>query len=260
MTNEIEEVVTGIKHWNDSLFSITTTRRPTFTFENGQFVMMGIEVDGRRITRPYSIASANYESELEFFSIKVPQGALTSRLQHIKVGQKVLLSKKASGTLVAGYLTPGKHLYLLATGTGLAPFLSIVKDPGIYDVFDKIILVHSVRHVTDLAYQATICDVLPQNEYFGDEVTNKLIYHPIVTRESFRSNVHQIRITELLQNNCLTDHLGLPKLCPSSDRFMLCGNQRMLDDIMDILNSKGFKKATSRVQGDYVIEHAFLEK
>lgn len=162
--------------------------------------------------------------------------------------------------MITGYLTPGKHLYLLATGTGLAPFLSIVKDPGIYDVFDKIILVHSVRHVTDLAYQATICDVLPQNEYFGDEVTNKLIYHPIVTRESFRSNVHQIRITELLQNNCLTDHLGLPKLCPSSDRFMLCGNQRMLDDIMDILNSKGFKKATSRVQGDYVIEHAFLEK
>lgn len=260
MRSTITETVTDVHHWNDTLFSIKTTRRPTFTFENGQFVMIGIEVDNKPLLRAYSIASANYEDELEFFSIKVPNGALTSRLQHIQVGQQLTLSTRPTGTLVAGHLTPGKHLYLLATGTGLAPFMSIIKDPDIYEQFDKIILVHGVRYESELAYQSVICDQLPTNEFFGDWVREKLLYHPTVTRETYRHTIHQQRITTLLESTIFTEHLGLPVLCPSRDRFMLCGNQDMLDDTMAILNRRGFKKATSRQQGDYVIEQAFLEK
>jgi ferredoxin--NADP+ reductase len=260
MRNTIIETVTQVHHWNDTLFSIKTTRRPTFTFENGQFVMLGIEVDNKPLLRAYSIASANYEDELEFLSIKVPDGALTSRLQHIQVGQQLTLSTRPAGTLVAGYLTPGKHLYLLATGTGLAPFMSIIKDPNLYEQYDKIILVHGVRYISELAYQTTIRDDLPNNPFFGELVKEKLIYYPTVTREPFQSDAHQQRITHLLTHNTLTTQIGLPALDPNVDRFMLCGNQAMLDDTMAILNSRGFKKATSREQGDYVIEQAFLDK
>lgn len=260
MRSTITETVTHVHHWNDTLFSFKTTRQPSFTFENGQFVMIGLEVDGKPLLRAYSIASANYEEELEFFSIKVPHGALTSRLQHIKIGEQVTLSTRPTGTLVSGYLKPGKHLYLLATGTGLAPFMGIIKDPDIYEKFDKIILVHGVRFISELAYQHIICNVLPNNEFFGDIVRQKLIYYPTVTREPFSTPAHQQRITHLLSNNTLTEQLGLPNLNPDVDRFMLCGNQAMLDDTMTILNNLGFKKATSREQGDYVIEQAFLEK
>ncbi|KKO44972.1 ferredoxin-NADP reductase [Arsukibacterium ikkense] len=260
MRNTITETVTQVHHWNDTLFSIKTSRRPTFTFENGQFVMLGLEIEGKPLLRAYSIASANYEHELEFFSIKVPDGALTSRLQHIRVGDSITLSTRPTGTLVAGYLKPGKHLYLLATGTGLAPFMGIIKDPDLYEQFDKIILVHGVRLISELAYQQTICETLPNNEFFGELVQQKLIYYPSVTREPYRSAEHQQRITALLSANILTRQLGLPDLNPATDRFMLCGNQAMLDDTMAILNQRGFKKATSREQGDYVIEQAFLEK
>lgn len=260
MRSTITETVTAVHHWNDTLFSIKATRSPSFTFENGQFVMIGIEVEGRPLLRAYSIASANYEDELEFFSIKVPNGALTSRLQHIQVGQPLILSTRPTGTLVSGYLKPGQHLYLLATGTGLAPFMSIIKDPYIYEQFEKIILVHGVRQVSELAYQRVICEELPNNEYFGEQVKKQLLYHPSVTREPFRSVLHQQRITSLLSSAAFTEYHGLPPLCPSRDRFMLCGNQAMLDETMAILNNLGFKKATSREQGDYVIEQAFLEK
>jgi ferredoxin--NADP+ reductase len=247
-----------VTHWNESLFSFRTTRQPTFTFENGQYIMIGLEVDGKPLMRAYSIASANYEDELEFFSIKVPDGALTSRLQHIKVGDPIMLTQRAIGTLVANYLTPGKHLYLLATGTGLAPFMGIIKDPDMYERYDKIILVHGVRYISELAYQKTICDDLPNNEFFGDWVKEKLIYYPTVTREPFGTDAHQQRITQLLADNTLTQEIGLPNLAPSTDRFMLCGNRPMLDDTMAILDHRGFRKATSREQGEYVIEIAFL--
>lgn len=260
MRNTITEKVTSIHHWNDTLFSFKTTRKPTFTFENGQFVMIGLDIDGKLLLRAYSIASANYEDELEFLSIKVPDGALTSRLQHIEVGQELILSTRPTGTLVADYLKPGKHLYFLATGTGLAPFMSIIKDPNIYEKYEKIILVHGVRYISELAYKETICNELPTNEFFGDLVKEKLIYYPTVTREAFSTKEHQQRITTLLAQNILTKEIELPDLDPSSDRVMLCGNQAMLDDTISILTSKGFKKATSREQGDYVIEQAFLNK
>ena len=169
MSNLIREKVTRVHHWTDNLFSFTTTRDPAFRFRNGHFTMLGLEAEnGRPLLRAYSIASANYEPELEFFSIKVPDGPLTSRLQHLQVGDEVLLSTKPTGTLTVDHLLPGRHLYLLSTGTGLAPFLSVIKDFETYEHFDRVILVHGCRHIADLAYRDTITEELPNNEYFGE--------------------------------------------------------------------------------------------
>lgn len=269
MRNVIKECVTFVHHWNETLFSFKTTRQKSFTFESGQFVMIGIELAGKPLMRAYSIASANYADELEFFSIKVPDGALTSELQKIQAGDEVMLTTRATGTLVAGYLQPGKNLYLLSTGTGLAPFMSIIQDPNIYDQFEKIILVHGVRWASELAYQQEIEVGLPNNPFFGDIVQDKLLYYPTVTREPYQYNSlksndglrdHEGRITELLLSNKLSGDLNLPNIDPENDRFMLCGNDAMLKDLAKILDDKGFCKANSRSQGHYVIEQAFIEK
>jgi len=269
MRNTVIEQVTDVHHWNETLFSFKTTRQKSFTFENGQFVMIGIEVAGKPLMRAYSIASANYEDELEFFSIKVADGALTSRLQKIQTGDELILTTRPAGTLVPGYLIPGKNLYLLSTGTGLAPFMSIIRDPNMYEQFDKIILVHGVRIASELTYQQEIEHTLPNNPYFGDLITQQLLYYPTVTRESYKYNSlktfdglrpHQGRITDLLQGNQLSEHLGLDNINPQHDRFMICGNDGMLQDLMTILDEKGFSKGTSRTQGHYVIEQAFIEK
>lgn len=269
MRNMVKAIVTKVHHWNDTLFSFQTTRDDALTFENGQFVMIGLEVNGRPLMRAYSIASANYEEQLEFFSIKVPDGALTSRLQNVQPGDEVMVTLRPTGTLVSGYLLPGKRLYLLATGTGLAPFMSIIQDPEIYDQYDRIILVHGTRWVSELAYQDKITQELPENKYFGDLVRGKLLYYPTVTREPYRFNslqkpdaetAHEGRITDLLKSGKLTQDLELPELNPATDRFMLCGNNAMLQELMALLNNWGFDKATSRRQGSYVIEQAFIEK
>lgn len=269
MRNMTKASVTAVHHWNDTLFSFKTTREPSFTYENGQFVMIGLELEGRPLLRAYSVASANYEEELEFFSIKVPDGALTSRLQNIQPGDEVMLTTRPTGTLVAGHLLPGKHLYLLSTGTGLAPFMSIIQDPEIYEQFDKVVLVHGTRRISELAYQDKITKALPQNEFFGDIVRQKLLYYPTVTREPYRFNslateggetAHEGRITHLLQSGKLLSDINMPALTPEADRFMLCGNDAMLQDLMGLLNNWGFSKANSRSQGHYVIEQAFLEK
>ena len=262
MRNIVSATVTAVHHWNDTLFSFKTTREPSFRFESGQFVMIGLEVDGRPLMRAYSIASPHYEEELEFFSIKVPDGALTSRLQNINVGDPVMLTVRPTGTLVPGYLIPGKHLYLLSTGTGLAPFMSIIRDPFIYDSFDKIVLVHGTRWRSELAYQHEIEQVLPDNPYFGEEVRAKLIYYPTVTREDYVRNgvPHQGRITDLLDSGKLLQDIGMPALNPEHDRFMLCGNDAMLQQLMGMLDQRGFVKANSRTMGHYVIEQAFIEK
>lgn len=256
MAQLIEETITNVHHWNDSLFSFKTTRSNSFRFENGHFVMLGLTINQRPLTRAYSIASANYEEELEFFSIKVPDGALTSQLQKVNVGDKVLVSTKPTGTLIADHLLEGKHLYLLSTGTGLAPFMSIVRDPSIYERFDKVILVHGVRYVSELAYQNYLTRELPENPFFGEEVTQKLIYYPSVTREQYQNNG---RITDLLLSGRLSHDCGLPKPNLADDRFMVCGSPSMLKDTCAILDKAGFKESRHGQQGHYVIERAFVE-
>lgn len=252
------ERVTSVHHWNDTLFSFKTTRDPALRFHNGHFVMIGLEVNGKPLMRAYSIASANYEEHLEFLSIKVQDGPLTSRLQHLKEGDPILVSRKPVGTLVADDLLPGKNLYLFGTGTGLAPFMSIIKDPDIYERFEKVVLVHGVRWVSELAYADYIGKELPENEYFGEMVRDKLIYHPTVTREPFRN---QGRITDIIENGTLASSIGLPPLNPAHDRAMLCGSPHMLTDISAMLDARGFKVSPHTGEpGDYVVERAFAEK
>ena len=250
--------VLSVTHWNESLFSFTTTRDDSFRFENGQFVMIGLEVDGKPLLRAYSIASPNYAEHLEFFSIKVPNGPLTSRLQNIQVGDDILVGKKPTGTLLLSDLKPGKHLYFLSTGTGLAPFISLIQDPDMYEKFEKIILVHGVRHVNDLAYRDFITHELLENEFLGEEAKQKLIYYPTVTREPF---INQGRLTDLLENRKLFADIGLPPFNPAHDRAMLCGSPAMLDDTCALLDKAGLIVSPRiGIAGDYVIERAFVEK
>lgn len=258
MATLTSERVLSVHHWNDSLFSFKTTRDPGLRFINGQFVMIGLEVEGRPLIRAYSIVSANWDENLEFLSIKVPSGPLTSRLQHLKEGDNIIVSGKPTGTLVQDNLLPGKHLYLLSTGTGLAPFMSIVQDPEVYERYEKIILVHGVRWISELAYQDFITRELPQNEFFGDIVREKLIYYPTVTREPFRN---QGRLTDLILNGKMAEDIGLPQLNPETDRVLMCGSPDMLNDTCDILDNLGFIESPRMGDpGHYAIERAFVEK
>lgn len=252
------ERVLSVHHWNETLFSFKTTRDSSLRFRNGHFVMIGLEVDGRPLMRAYSIASANYEEYLEFFSIKVRSGPLTSRLQHLQVGDAVLVSRKPVGTLVIDDLLPGERLYLLASGTGLAPFLSIIKDPETYERFQQIVLVHGVRHVSELAYADFIAQELPENEFLGELVRDRLLYYPTVTREPFRN---QGRLTDLIATGKLFADLGLPPLDPARDRAMICGSPGLLKDTCVLLNERGMRISPSTGEpGDYVIERAFVER
>jgi len=256
MSKLMKETVTSITHWNDTLFSFKTTRDPAFRFENGHFVMVGLEVENVPLMRAYSIVSSNYEEQLEFFSIKVPDGPLTSRLQNIKVGDEVIVSKKPTGTLIQEHLLDGRNLYLISTGTGLAPFMSIIKAPAVYERFDKIILTHGTRYISELAYRDKIVNEFPKNEYIGELVSDKLLYYPTVTREAFHNKG---RITDLLASGKLASDLGLPPIDPAHDRFMICGSPLMLKDTCDFLNDKGLKESRHGYLGEYVIERAFVE-
>lgn len=253
----IKETVTHVHHWNDTLFSFRTTRKPTYRFKNGHFVMIGLMVENKPLMRAYSIASANWEEHLEFFSIKVQDGPLTSRLQHLKVGDEILMSEKSTGTLVTDYLLPGKNLWLISTGTGLAPFMSIIKDPAVYEQFDKVILTHGVRYVSELAYEDYIENELPNNEFFGEMVKEKLLYYPTVTREPYKN---QGRLTTALQSGKLAQDLGFPPVSEANDRFMICGSPSMLKETCQILNDMGFREGTKKEQGHYAIERAFVEQ
>jgi ferredoxin--NADP+ reductase len=252
------EQVLSVRHWNDTLFSFTTTRSRELRFENGHFVMVGLEVEGKPLMRAYSIASPNYEDHLEFFSIKVPDGPLTSRLQHLKANDNILIGRKPVGTLVLRDLKPGENLYLFSTGTGLAPFMSLIRDPELYERFAKIVLVHGVRVVSELAYADYIRDELPRHEYLGEEIAQKLIYYPTVTREPFRNRG---RLTDLVESGRLFDDIGLPPLDPARDRAMICGSPSMLAETSALLDARGFEiSPSSGVAGDYVIERAFVER
>jgi ferredoxin--NADP+ reductase len=253
------EKVIDVVHWNDTLFSFKTTRSQSLRFRNGEYIIIGLEQEQKRpILRAYSIASANHEDYLEFFSIKVEGGAFTSKLQHLTVGDEVIIGGKPTGTVVIDDLRDGRNLLLIGTGTGLAPFLSIIKDPETYERFEKVILFHGVRYANELAYKIILTNDLPNHEYLGEMITEQLIYYPCVTRESYKN---QGRITDLLQTGKLSLDLGIAELDPEFDRVMLCGSPSMLKDTCVILDEKGFKESPKKgIQGDYVVERAFVEK
>ena len=257
MSAFLEEEVLSVHHWTDRLFSFTTTRDQALRFSNGHFTMIGLRVNGKPLLRAYSIVSPNYEEHLEFLSIKVPDGPLTSRLQHIQVGDKIVVGKKPTGTLLIDYLLPAKNLYLLSTGTGMAPFLSIIRDPETYERFEKVILVHGVRQVNELAYHDYITQELPQHEFLGEMVSQQLLYYPTVTREPYKN---QGRITDLIQSGKLMKDLGLPDLDPANDRVMICGSPQMLKDLKVMLEQKDFEEGNTSKPGDFVIERAFADQ
>jgi ferredoxin--NADP+ reductase len=257
MSNLFEAKVLGVHHWTDRLFSFTTTRDPSFRFQSGQFTMIGLPVDGRPLLRAYSMASSEYEPTLEFLSIKVQDGPLTSRLQHMRPGDTVLVGRKASGTLLTQNLLPGRHLYLLSSGTGLAPFMSIIRTPEVYEQFEKIVLVHGCRLVAELAYDELITQQLPRNAFLGEQISRQLVYYPTVTRESFR---HQGRIPMLIESGRLCHDIGLPPISAAHDRFMLCGSPAMLADTRAALEKLHLGEGNMSRPGHYVIERAFVDK
>jgi ferredoxin/flavodoxin---NADP+ reductase len=252
------ERVLTVRHWTDTQFTFTTTRDRGLRFENGQFVMVGLALDSRPLLRAYSIASANHEEHLEFLSIKVPDGPLTSRLQHLRVGDHVLVSRKPTGTLVLADVRAGTRLYLLSTGTGAAPFMSIIKDPEVYERFTQVIFVHGVRWAKETAVVRHQIERLREHELLGAEVRAKLRYYPTVTREPY---VNRGRLTTLLASGRLFRDLGLPDLDPAADRVMVCGSAAMLADVGTLLDARGFTLSPHIGEpGDYVIERAFVTR
>jgi ferredoxin--NADP+ reductase len=252
-----QEKVLSVHHWTDRLFSFTCTRDPSFRFGAGQFAMIGLVVDGKPLVRAYSMVSPPWEEHLEFLSIKVQHGPLTSRLQHIRPGDHVLIGKKATGTLVTDNLVPGGTLWFFATGTGLAPFMSLIREPETYDRFERIVLVHTVRQVDELAYRELIAKDLPNHELLGELVAGRLTYVPSVTREPF---ARQARITTMIEDGSLTADLGLPPLSPERDRAMLCGSEAMNADVRALLEARGFVEGSNSNPGSYVVEKAFVTK
>lgn len=240
------QTVTHVHHWDDKLFSFRCTRDAALEFENGQFILIGLLQNDKPLLRAYSFVSDHNDPELEFLSIKVPDGALTSQLQHISVGDPLVVCKAAKGTLVVPDLNPGKRLFLLATGTGLAPFVSILRGGDVFDQFEQVVLVHGVRRVSELAYA-------PELQAFS--VRSGYHYYPTVTREPF---VHQGRIPSLMQSGQLCRDLGIAPLDPATDRAMICGNSDMLNETRSLLENLGLKGSPGKGQpGDFLVEHAF---
>jgi ferredoxin/flavodoxin---NADP+ reductase len=251
------EKVLSVRHWTDTLFSFRATRDSGFRFQNGQFAMIGLEVEGRPLLRAYSMASANHEEELEFFSIKVADGPLTSKLQKIREGDEILVGRKATGTLITDNLIPGQRLLLLSTGTGLAPFASLIKDPDVYERFETIVLVHGCRQVSELAYGEELVAKLRDDELFGPLLSEKLLYYPTVTREPFRNRG---RITDLISSEQLFNDIHQPPLNIETDRVMMCGSPGMLEELKVMFESGGFIEGSGNTPGHFVIEKAFVER
>ncbi|AHE56964.1 ferredoxin--NADP reductase [Sphingomonas sanxanigenens] len=251
------EHVRSVRHWNEHLFSFTITRPPSFRFRSGEFVMLGLPGDGRPLLRAYSIASPSYAEELEFLSIKVQDGPLTSRLQKIVPGDQLFLGRKPTGTLVADALRPGARLFLLSTGTGLAPFLSIIRDPDIYERFSAIVLVHSVRRVSDLAFRTTLETQLAGDPLVEEQALQQFAYLPTVTREDFHTTG---RIDALIDDGRLFLEKigGSARFDPETDRVMMCGSMAMCKDLAARFDALGFTEGSNAAPGDYVIERAFV--
>jgi len=255
--NVYAETVVSVKHYTDRLFSFRITRPQSLRFRSGEFVMIGLPNAEKPIFRAYSVASPSWDDELEFFSIKVPDGPLTSRLQHLKQGDGIIVSRKATGTLVIDNLEDGRILYLVGTGTGLAPFLSVIKDPETYDRFEKVVLPHGCRRVKELAYGEMITERLPKDELIGEMVLDQLIYYPTVTRDPFRNRG---RITDLITSGKLFADIGLPAIEPAHDRVMICGSPALVADTRALLNARGFVEGNHGEPAQFVVEKAFAER
>jgi ferredoxin--NADP+ reductase len=257
MSNILKETVVEVHHWTDNLFSLKTTRDPGFRFDSGEFAMIGLEVEGRPLLRAYSVASAHYDEHLEFLSIKVPNGPLTSRLQHVRPGDTILVNRKTTGTLLIHNLLPGRNLWLLSTGTGIAPFLSIIKDPEVYERFDRIILTHTVRETAELECGDRALNELAANAFIGELATEKLSYYPTVTRQPFRT---EGRISDLIRSGKVFADLGLAPFDRETDRVMICGNPAMTIELTNLLEDQGFEMGANNRPGDFVIEKAFVQR
>ena len=252
----LKEKVTDIHHWTDKTFSFKTTRNIGFRFKNGEFAMIGLEIDGKPLLRAYSVVSPNHEDHLEFLSIKVPNGPLTSKLQHIKVDDEIIINSKPTVTLVCDYLLPGRNLFLFSTGTGLAPFMSIVRDPDTYEKFDKVILTHTVRTQEELAYKELLSN-LNQDKIYSEVTNGKFIYFNTVTRENWE---RKGRITDWITEDKLWNYVGVEQFSPTQDRVMICGSESMTFDLKKIFENLGSQEGSTKVQGGFVIEKAFAEK
>ena len=251
------EPVLWVRHWNEHLFSFAVSRPASFRFRSGEFVMIGLPAEGKPLLRAYSVASPAHADELEFLSIKVPDGPLTARLQLIQPGDDLWLGRKSTGTLVADALLPGKRLFLLATGTGLAPFLSIIRDPEIYERFEHVVVVHSVRRVSDLVYREELTAKLADDPLVAENAAIQFTYVPTVTREEFPN---RLRITTMIRDGSLFSH-GVPgpaALSAEHDRAMMCGSMDMIKDLSAIFDQKGFTEGSNAQPGHYVIERAFV--
>jgi len=250
------QTVLSVRHWDDRLFSFRVTRSDSFRFRSGEFVMIGLPGDnGKPILRAYSIASPFWDEELEFYSIKVPDGPLTSRLQNIRPGDQVIVKTKPTGTLVHDALQPGKRLWMLSTGTGVAPFASLMREPESYEKFDEVILTQTCRKVSELAYGKHLADALADDPLVGEEAAQKFRRYATTTREP---SEHMGRITDLIESGKVFDDLGLPTLDPAQDRVMICGSMALNMDLKRILEARGFTEGANSQPGEYVIERAFV--
>lgn len=252
-----QETVLSAEHYTDRLFSFKTTRPQGFRFRSGEFTMLGLEDEatGRKIMRAYSIASPCWDDELEFFSIKVPDGPLTSRLQHIKPNDKITLGRKPTGTLVMDALTPAENLYLFSTGTGIAPFASLIRDPDLYEKFDRVILTHTTRNVAELEYGTQLVDRIRGDALFDEIVGDKLFHFTSVTREDYDTTG---RITDLITTGKLFQDLGLSPLHTITDRVMICGSMDMTRDMKALCEEAGMVEGSVSRPGDFVVEKAFV--
>ncbi len=251
-----EEAVLSVQHYTDRLFKFRITRPQSFRFRSGEFIMLGLEVDGKPLLRAYSVASPSWDEELEFFSIKVPDGPLTSRLQGIQVGDTVLLGRKPVGTLVLDALTPAKRLYMFSTGTGIAPFASLIREPETYEKFDEVILTHTCRLTAELTYGQELVASLADDPLVGEVAPQKLIHYTSCTREAYE---REGRITSLIETGKLFEDLGVPALNPAEDRVMICGSMEMLQDVKALVEKAGLTEGSNAKPAEFVVEKAFAE-
>jgi len=250
------QTVTEVKHWTDRLFSFRVSRPQSLRFRSGEFVMIGLlKDDGRPLLRAYSIASPAWDEELEFYSIKVQDGPLTSRLQHIKPGDQIILRPKPVGTLVHDALLPGKRLWFFSTGTGIAPFASLIREPQTYEDYEQIILTHTCRDVADLEYGRLLVKSLKDDPLIGELVGDKLTYYPTTTREP---SAKTGRITDLLTSKDVFNDLGIQAMHPDTDRAMVCGSLGLNTDMKAILESYGLREGANSDPAEYVVEKAFV--